>query len=147
MDDPELRTGLNRFLEEHEKALETLANELAAVHDELRNHMQRFYRMQSEFIKFRQKLSNGDNLESASSGDDAFERSLVESYNSEDPGRFRRLFATEGFGAENVNDIWERGGEPRFAKKEGGIYNLVAQDGIYYVVPEPGLPLNDGYLK
>lgn len=158
MNDSELRTAVNRFLEEQESALEKLANDLATVHDELRNQMQRFYRWQSEFIKFRQKLSNDFEFDNAPRNNESetgnllpesnsFERALVESYNSEEPGKWRRLFGAEGFGAENVNDIWEKGGEPRFAKKEGGIYNLVAQDGVYYVVPEPGLALNDGYVK
>ena len=75
-----------------------------------------------------------------------FERDLVAIYNHEQ-GKWTRTFRPTGFGAENVNEIWEKGGEPKFARKEGGIYNLIEADGTCYVVPEPGLRLQEGYFR
>ena len=46
-----------------------------------------------------------------------------------------------------MNEIWEKGGEPRFTRKEGGIYNLIEANGLCYVVPEPGLRLQEGYFR
>jgi hypothetical protein len=75
-----------------------------------------------------------------------FEQELVALYN-EQPAKWTRAFRPIGFGAENVNEIWEKGGEPKFTRKEGGIYNLVEADGSCYVVPEPGLRLQEGYFR
>ena len=75
-----------------------------------------------------------------------YEQELVTAYN-EQPSRWTRTFKPSGFGAENVNEIWEVGGEPKFTRKEGGIYHLVEANGVCYVVPEPGLRLQEGYFR
>ncbi len=75
-----------------------------------------------------------------------YEQELVTAYN-EQSGKWTRTYKPVGFGAENVNDIWEKGGEPKFARKEGGIYNLIEAGRCCYVVPEPGLRLLDGYFR
>jgi hypothetical protein len=77
---------------------------------------------------------------------DPFETTLVTMYN-EEPDQLMRKFRPKEFGAENVNEIWDTGGEPRFARKENGIYNLLEENGCYYVVPEPGLRLKARYFK
>jgi hypothetical protein len=75
-----------------------------------------------------------------------FEERLTNSYN-DDPSKFRKTFLAEGFGTENVSDIFQTGGEPKFIRKEGGIYYLVEDQGSSYVVPDPTSPLNDSYIK
>ena len=77
---------------------------------------------------------------------DAHEQELVSAYN-EQSSKWTRTFKPVGFGAENVNEIWGNGGEPKFARKEGGIYNLIEVDGVCYVVPEPGLRLQESYFR
>ena len=69
-----------------------------------------------------------------------FEEALVHVYNSE-PENWRRSYRPSSFGAANVDEIWRTGGDPKFTKKEGGIYHLVEADNRGYVVPEPGLRL------
>ena len=76
----------------------------------------------------------------------SFEQSFVELYNN-DPEKWQQRFRPKVFGAENVNELWEKGGEPRFVTKEGGIYSLVEDQGSYYVVPEPGFRLSERYFK
>ncbi len=77
---------------------------------------------------------------------DEFEKQLIRTYNYE-PDKWARKYRPASFGAANVDDIWRSGGEPKFTKKEGGIYHLVADSGRYYVVPEPGLKLQDSYFR
>ncbi len=77
---------------------------------------------------------------------DDFEKQLVRTYNYE-PDKWARKYRPASFGAANVDDIWRSGGEPKFAKKEGGIYHLISDSGRYYVVPEPGLKLQDSYFR
>ena len=77
---------------------------------------------------------------------DVYQQELVTAYN-EQSDKWTRTYRPVGFGAENVNDIWEKGGEPKFARKEGGIYNLIEAGRSCYVVPEPGLRLLDGYFR
>ncbi len=84
--------------------------------------------------------------ETSASALNRYEQELVSAYN-EQPGTWARTFKPVGFGAENVNEIWGKGGEPRFARKEGGIYNLIEADGLCYVVPEPGLRLQESYFR
>lgn len=76
----------------------------------------------------------------------SYEQELVTAYN-EQPSKWTRTFKPSGFGAENVNEIWVVGGEPKFTRKEGGIYHLVEANGVFYVVPEPGLRLQEGYFR
>ena len=75
-----------------------------------------------------------------------FEESLVQTYNAE-PGNWRRAYRPASFGASNVDEIWKTGGDPKFTKKEGGIYHLVEGDNRGYVVPEPGLRLQENYFR
>ena len=75
-----------------------------------------------------------------------FERELVETYN-EQPQKWSRKYRPMSFGAANVDEIWRSGGDPKFAVKEGGIYHLIEDSGRSYVVPEPGLKLQEGYLR
>ena len=75
-----------------------------------------------------------------------FEETLVHTYNSE-PGNWRRGYRPASFGASNVDEIWKTGGDPKFTKKEGGIYHLVEAENRGYVVPEPGLRLQENYFR
>ena len=75
-----------------------------------------------------------------------FEAQLVRTYNDE-PEKWTRKYRPASFGASNVDDIWRSGGEPKFTKKEGGIYHLIADSGRSFVVPEPGLKLQDSYFR
>jgi hypothetical protein len=75
-----------------------------------------------------------------------FEESLVHTYNAE-PGNWRRAYRPASFGASNVDEIWKTGGDPKFIKKEGGIYHLVEGENRGYVVPEPGLRLQENYFR
>jgi hypothetical protein len=75
-----------------------------------------------------------------------FEEALVRVYNSE-PENWRRRYRPSSFGAANVDEIWRTGGDPKFTRKEGGIYHLVEADGRGYVVPEPGLRLQENYFR
>lgn len=77
---------------------------------------------------------------------DEFEAQLVRTYNYE-PEKWTRKYRPASFGASNVDDIWRSGGEPKFTKKEGGIYHLVADSGRSFVVPEPGLKLQGSYFR
>jgi hypothetical protein len=75
-----------------------------------------------------------------------FEETLVHTYNSE-PGNWRRSYRPASFGASNVDEIWKTGGDPKFTRKEGGIYHLVEAENRGYVVPEPGLRLQENYFR
>ena len=75
-----------------------------------------------------------------------FEKVLVYTYNQE-PERWSRKYRPVSFGAANVDEIWRSGGAPKFTVKEGGIYHLVAESGRFYVVPEPGLKLQESYFR
>ena len=75
-----------------------------------------------------------------------FEETLVHTYNSE-PGNWRRGYRPASFGASNVDEIWKTGGDPKFTRKEGGIYHLVEAENRGYVVPEPGLRLQENYFR
>jgi hypothetical protein len=76
----------------------------------------------------------------------SFEEMLVHTYNSE-PDKWRRGYRPASFGASNVDEIWKTGGDPKFTKKEGGIYHLVEDENRGYVVPEPGLRLQENYFR
>jgi hypothetical protein len=78
--------------------------------------------------------------------DDPFAQELVRIYN-EEPERWTRLYRPVSFGAANIDEIWRNGGDPKFTKKEGGIYHLLEAQGRFYVVPEPGLRLQEGYWR
>lgn len=75
-----------------------------------------------------------------------FEQALVNVYNFE-PENWRRSYRPSSFGAANVDEIWRTGGDPKFTKKEGGIYHLVEAENRGYVVPEPGLRLQENYFR
>ena len=75
-----------------------------------------------------------------------YEEALVRVYNSE-PENWRRSYRPSSFGAANVDEIWRTGGDPKFTKKEGGIYHLIEADNRGYVVPEPGLRLQENYFR
>lgn len=75
-----------------------------------------------------------------------FEETLVHTYNAE-PGNWRRAYRPASFGASNVDEIWKTGGDPKFTRKEGGIYHLVEGENRGYVVPEPGLRLQENYFR
>jgi hypothetical protein len=77
---------------------------------------------------------------------DEFEQRIVRTYNDE-PDKWPRKFRPVSFGAANVDEIWRSGGEPKFARKEGGIYHLIEDSGRYFVVPEPGLKLQESYFR
>jgi hypothetical protein len=77
---------------------------------------------------------------------DEFEQKVVHTYN-EEPDKWSRKFRPVSFGAANVDEIWRSGGEPKFARKEGGIYHLIEDSGRYFVVPEPGLKLQESYFR
>jgi hypothetical protein len=77
---------------------------------------------------------------------DEFEQEIVRTYN-EHPDKWSRKFRPVSFGAANVDEIWRSGGEPKFARKEGGIYHLIGDSGRYFVVPEPGLKLQESYFR
>ena len=77
---------------------------------------------------------------------DEFEERIVQTYN-EEPDRWSRKFRPASFGAANVDEIWRSGGEPKFTRKEGGIYHLIESDGRFFVVPEPGLKLQESYFR
>ena len=151
MPDSEFRDAVLRHLRSHQQALDALADDLSTAYDHLDEQLKVVQRLQKEQLRFIQLLGTEEGTLQIAAEDSSalppFERDLVASYNSEEPSKWRRRFCAEDFGAENVNAIWEKGGEPRFTKKEGGIYSLVAGDGTFYVVPEPGLRLNEGYLK
>ena len=61
--------------------------------------------------------------------------------------RWSRKFRPVSFGAANVDEIWRSGGEPKFTRKEGGIYHLIEDSGRFFVVPEPGLKLQESYFR
>jgi hypothetical protein len=77
---------------------------------------------------------------------DGFEEQIVRTYNDE-PDKWARKFRPVSFGAANVDEIWRSGGEPKFTRKEGGIYHLIEDSGRFYVVPEPGLKLQESYFR
>lgn len=77
---------------------------------------------------------------------DEFEEKIVRTYN-EEPDKWSRKFRPASFGAANVDEIWRSGGEPKFTRKEGGIYHLIEGEGRFFVVPEPGLKLQESYFR
>jgi hypothetical protein len=77
---------------------------------------------------------------------DGFEEQVVRTYN-EEPEKWSRRFHPVSFGAANVDEIWRSGGEPKFTRKEGGIYHLIEDSGRFLVVPEPGLKLQESYFR
>jgi hypothetical protein len=77
---------------------------------------------------------------------DEFEEKIVQTYN-EEPERWSRKFRPVSFGAANVDEIWRSGGEPKFTRKDAGIYHLIEDSGRFYVVPEPGLKLQESYFR
>jgi hypothetical protein len=170
MKDSELRSTVLRHLDELDRSAQNIASARDALDDELKA----FMRIQAKLRQLVQaggdeSVAEKDGVEpiivmeplsgysppeygaeetaAVTEGGNLgpFAQELVYCYN-EEPGKWRG-FSPVVFGAENVNDIWDKGGEPKFAKKEGGIYNLVVDNGVCYVVPEPGLRLDEGYVK
>lgn len=92
-------------------------------------------------------LAAPSEYDSAESDLEPFAQDLATAYNSETSEAWNRKYSPSDFGAENVNQLWVSGGEPKFVKKEGGVYNLVENGGVGYVVPEPGLRFTDSYFN
>jgi hypothetical protein len=151
MVDAELRSALLQFFEANSahtlKLQETLVGALETVdaanpvYDAIEGHI-KFLENSRKASERLTGLLGGFSVREAP----AVVPEFVALYN-EHPGKWTRAFRPTGFGAENVNEIWGSGGEPKFTRKEGGIYNLVEADGSCYVVPEPGLRLQEGYFR
>ena len=166
MSDGELRLALLRFFEDQNALSQRFQDALLGVleqvgpdtpiYDALEGQVKYLGSLQRAGERLLQLLGNGRYVDiervavsksQVSSPElSAFQREFVALYNAE-PAKWARTFRPIDFGAENVNEIWEKGGEPRFAKKEGGIYNLVDANGTFFVVPEPGLRLQQSYFR
>ena len=171
MQDAELRSGLRRYLEtaiEQDQQLKDVliafakkAGSKSPFYGYFCAHMQQLTAREviaEELLAKLQDKEEGRIVEESGSREtdeiatgavralDEFQKQLVRTYNYE-PDKWARMYRPASFGAANVDDIWRSGGEPKFTKKEGGIYHLVSDSGRYYVVPEPGLKLQASYFR
>ena len=154
-------------LQDSQKLLDEWINNLADVHEHIGEELERLQQINRAWMsRIQDMLSDtpppiGSTVEETrtiqaapvSPGVESqeielapFERKLVDSFNQE-AAQFRRKFSTVPFGAENIGEIFQTGGEPRFAKKEGGIYYLVENDGNTYIVPNPTSRMSIEYVK
>ena len=123
-----------KHLTEREKLVKELLRVLVVEPPSPENEMNRILPTLAETVQIKPSL------------DDPFAEELVRVYNTE-PAKWARQFHPSSFGAANVDEIWRNGGSPKFTRKEGGIYQLIQDGNRYYVVPELGLRLREGYWR